>query len=1129
MLQRKKQWRKKKYKEEVEKAIKEGRVWDVINKEREGKKEVNEEIELGEWTDYFKDLFGGEQNRMIGENRKLVQGEMEVGNRITTERRGTDINIQGIHNTVSSDSKVHLENFLEMGPSILLIFFSVVILSVSTKAYVIPDNQVSPSCGYKACAKVDPKKLNIHIVPHTHDDVGWLKTFDQYYYGGHDQEHNTGVQYILNSVIRSLQESPDRRFIYVESAFFFKWWDQQNEKIKTIVRSLINEGRLEIIGGGWSMNDEAVTHYQSIIDQFSWGFRRLNDTFGQCARPKIGWQIDPFGHSREQASMFAQMGFDGQLFSRIDYQDRGQRHSRKTAEFIWRGSPSLGENANLFTSVLNQYSAPDGFCFDITCKDDPLVDDPDSPEYNIHRKVDQFLNYVQSQANSYKTSNILITMGNDFNYQNADMWYTNLDKLNKYINLRKGTEYNSIYSTPSCYIKAINEENLSWSSKSDDFFPYGSEWNAYWTGYYTSRPTIKFFERMGNNFLQVVKQLSVVSNEPDNLGLIKFREAMGVLQHHDAITGTEKQLVAHDYARLLSKSIKDGEKISSHTLRKMIRNGKKSESQDSLEFYSCPLLNISSCEHTEINKNFVVTVYNPTSQPLKTFIRLPVKENSYQVTDYADGNEVATQTVPISTTVKKIPGRKTTASYELVFLANGIPPLGYLSYYVSKIDEEDRAQVNDLTDNTNRHASKKAYSISVDTTGKVLIESNIQKGIKLTQSIYYYEGVVSEYPGKWMPGNNGRASGAYIFRPNVTTGIRDFPYDGSVQLFRGPLVDELHLTMNEWISQVVRVYEGEERIEFSWLVGPIDINDGIGKEIITKYTTDFQSNGEFLTDSNGREMLQRKRNKRPTWKLDLQEPVAGNYYPVTTKISLSDEERKLKMAILTDRAQGGSSLRDGEIELMVHRRLLCDDNFGVDEPLNETAYGMGLVARGEHSVLIGTQTDSFVLQEKNEALRLSLRPWIFITPLKATSYDDWKANYKMHSFGLAKKLPPNIHILTLEPWKDGSILLRLEHIFEAGESVKYSIPVTINIQNLFSDFTVTAVHETTLGGNQWLEDMERLKWVPDKDYVVGNNYTLHFINTKIGNEMEVLLMPMQIRTFVVNVLPRLSNTKSKYM
>ena len=32
----------------------------------------------------------------------------------------------------------------------------------------------------------DPAKLNVHIVCHSHDDAGWLKTVDQYLYGANN-------------------------------------------------------------------------------------------------------------------------------------------------------------------------------------------------------------------------------------------------------------------------------------------------------------------------------------------------------------------------------------------------------------------------------------------------------------------------------------------------------------------------------------------------------------------------------------------------------------------------------------------------------------------------------------------------------------------------------------------------------------------------------------------------------------------------------------------------------------------------------------------------------------------------------------------------------------------------------
>ena len=91
--------------------------------------------------------------------------------------------------------------------------------------------------------------------------------------------------------------------------------------------------------------------------------------------------------------------------------------------------------------------------------------------------------------------------------------------------------------------------------------------------------------------------------------------------------------------------------------------------------------------------------------------------------------------------------------------------------------------------------------------------------------------------------------------------------------------------------------------------------------------------------------MKRKINYRPTYEIDnYTEPISQNYYPVTSIIQIEDEASE--MVVITDRAQGGSSLQDGCIELMLHRRLLYIDSFGLSEALNEEAFGVGLVATG---------------------------------------------------------------------------------------------------------------------------------------------------------------------------------------
>lgn len=85
--------------------------------------------------------------------------------------------------------------------------------------------------------------------------------------------------------------------------------------------------------------------------------------------------------------------------------------------------------------------------------------------------------------------------------------------------------------------------------------------------------------------------------------------------------------------------------------------------------------------------------------------------------------------------------------------------------------------------------------------------------------------------------------------------------------------------------------------------------------MVIRYSTNIDSKGEFYTDSNGREMIYRKKNWRATYNYTNDEPQAGNYYPINAKIMIQDDKKQF--AVLTDRSEGGSSLHDGEVELMV--------------------------------------------------------------------------------------------------------------------------------------------------------------------------------------------------------------------
>ncbi|KAJ8705045.1 hypothetical protein PYW08_012365 [Mythimna loreyi] len=1059
------------------------------------------------------------------------------------------------------------------------------------------------TCGYESCHATPAGMLNVHIVPHTHDDVGWLKTVDQYYYGSRNNIQKAGVQYILDSVIKELWEDPKRRFIYVETAFFWKWWVRQSAAIQQKVRTLVREGRLQMVGGAWSMNDEAAAHYQSTVDQFTWGHRKLNQTFGHCGRPRVGWQIDPFGHAREFASLLAMMGFDGLFLGRIDYQDKRARFANKNMEMVWRGDDVLGKSSDIFTGVLhNTYSPPPGFCFDVLCSDEPIIDDPTSPLYNVENKIAVFLDYVKNQARYYRSNNVIITMGGDFTYQDAAMWYINLDKLIEYANLKAakdGLNITLFYSTPNCYLKAIKDANPTLPTKHDDFFPYASDSTAYWTGYFTSRPTTKYFEREGNNYLQVVKQLQVLSDleKHNQFVLDELKSAMGVMQHHDAITGTEKQHVTHDYERLLNQALDDALIVAKQAFNKM--TVKDATKPPLFDFQRCHL-NESRCYVSENSAKFVVTIYNPLGWSVKEPIRIPVGDGAFEVYG-SDGKQIKTQMVPLPQKVKSIPTRFSKATQEILFIID-LKPLSYKNLYVKKtshrakrnlkkgydfyvnnnnnwdplkepiinrlddrikdknsisdkvqaipyapvfsedVSNEDRetnldilkdGQNDDevlelerfLTENRKKKEKKEDrmmgypslsvdelrmlsdeprtvekhddelelgnqfYKLDVNTASGLISEVTFPDHTTLNLSInmYYYTGSCGDNHD-----TSHRASGAYIFRPVINTPIKLSTQ--KTEVINGDLVKEFRVNLSPAGFINTKLYDSLNFIETEWIVGPIPITDDLGKEYIIKYETNIINNGEFYTDSNGRQMLKRKLDFRPQWNLSLAEPIPGNYYPVTNEIYIENED--LRLSVLTDRSEGGTSLVEGEVELMLHRRLLCDDAFGVGEALNETANGHGLVARGKHRVII-TKDDKII---KKNVLGMHLSPTVLFSDATNIKYEDWLK--LQNEFGwLDKDLPNGIHLLTLEPW-DHKLLIRFENYLEDDTA-------EINLKNLFKNIEIKCFKETMLSANMFVEEYNQ--WVWKKE---GGQGSIEEETELQERDLTIKIKPKQIRTFL---------------
>ncbi|XP_053910755.1 alpha-mannosidase 2 [Cuculus canorus] len=487
----------------------------------------------------------------------------------------------------------------------------------------------------------DSEPLQVFVVPHSHNDPGWLKTFDDYF---RDQ-----TQHILNNMVIKLQEDNRRKFMWSEISYFSKWWDGIDSQKKDAVKRLIKDGQFEIVTGGWVMPDEASAHYFALIDQLIEGHQWLEKNLG--VKPKSGWAVDPFGHSPTMAYLLKRTGFSSMLIQRVHYSIKKHFAMQKTLEFFWRQNWDLGSGTDILCHMMPFYS------YDVphTCGPDPKICcqfdfkrlpggrvscpwrvPPEAIHAgNIQHRAWMILDQYRKKSKLFRTKVLLAPLGDDFRYAESSEWdqqYQNYQKLFDYMNSHPEWHVKAQFGTLSDYFEALRKEsnldektsNSFFPVVSGDFFTYADRDHHYWSGYFTSRPFYKRLDRVMESYLraaEILYSMALVQSSKsekmsvfpsvDNYKLLtEARRNLGLFQHHDAITGTSKDWVVVDYGTRLFHSVMNLKKVIIDSAHILILKDKSAYNYDT----RTPFLKMDDVQSSQ---DFLPhkTVIKLTSQP----------------------------------------------------------------------------------------------------------------------------------------------------------------------------------------------------------------------------------------------------------------------------------------------------------------------------------------------------------------------------------------------------------------------------------------------------------------------------------------------------------------------------------
>lgn len=810
----------------------------------------------------------------------------------------------------------------------------------------------------------DSEKLKIFVVPHSHNDPGWKLTVEEYY--------ERQSRHILDTIVESLSQDSRRKFIWEEMSYLERWWRDSSDSKRQDFKKLVQNGQLEIVGGGWVMNDE-------ITEGNLW----LNETVGVV--PKNAWAIDPFGYSPTMAYLLRRMGFKNMLIQRTHYELKKELALHKKLEFIWRQSWDAVENTDIFVHMMPFYS------YDIphTCGPEPAIccqfdfarmpgfmyencpwgkHPVETTQENVQERAEMLLDQYRKKSTLYRTNTLLIPLGDDFRYVNreeAEAQFRNYQMLFDYINSNPSLNAEAKFGTLDDYFQTLREEaervNYSlpgeigsgeiegFPSLSGDFFTYADRQQDYWSGYYVSRPFFKAVDRVLEHTLRASEMLMAFlvgrcqgghcEKLPANFEhkLTAARRNLALFQHHDGVTGTAKNHVVQDYGTRMHTSLQDLQIFMSKAIEVLlgIRFEKSEHNPSQFEpvqvrskYDAHPILKGAIVQERSTRS---VVVFNPLEQTRDEIVLAIVDRPDVSVLD-SNWTCIESQ---VSPEMQHNRDQVFSGRHRVHWKAS-IPAMGLQMYYIVQGGGQcERAKLAELKTSSK---SDKVLCPAPYACSKVEGDSVVIENRHLSLSFDASNGLLSKVTEKdgsqstvgeeiSMYSSQG---GAYLFKP-IGDAQPIVQAGGQLVFSTGPLMQEVYTyPKTEWekapVSYSTRVYNIENTIQEFLIEKEYHVEllggDFDDKELIVRYKTDVENGRIFYSDLNGFQLSRRETYDKI--------PIQGNYYPMPSLAFMQGHDGR-RFSVHTRQSLGAASLKNGWLEIMLDRRLVRDDGRGLGQ------------------------------------------------------------------------------------------------------------------------------------------------------------------------------------------------------